>query len=248
MTTGMKTMQLTSECQIEDAATWQRAHLSALADGQLQGVDFAEALALFDDAHAGGQARATWHTLQVVGDVLRSNELAACRKDADFFARLTTALQQEPSLAPSANATSVPRQLAGIEATPLELRQAAVVKDSANEPVFHWKWVAGLSSAAAALAISWNLVGGMAANPDAQLAQVAAQVTSPAVLAVQAAAPVQAGSDVMLRNPQLDAMMAAHKEAESMSTVVTLTPRPARRIGTMPAPMPSTSTLRRSGR
>lgn len=217
MTTGVKTMQSTSEYQIEDAAAWQRAHLSALADGQLQGVDFAEALALFDDAHAGGQARATWHTLQVVGDVLRSNELAACRKDADFFARLTTALQLEPSLAPSASATPVTGQLTRIEANPLGPRQAAVVKDSANEPVFHWKWVAGLSSVAAALAISWNLVGGMAANPDAQLAQVT--LPAPAVVAVQAAAPAQAGGDVMLRNPQLDAMMAAHSQLGGSSAL-----------------------------
>ena len=217
MTTGVKTMQSTSECQAADGAASQRAQLSALADGHLQGVDFADALALFDDAHAGGQARAAWHRLHVVGDVLRSNELAVCRKDVDFFTRLTTALQLEPNLAPSANATSVPRQLTPIEANPLEPRQVAVVQDSANEPVFQWKWMAGLSSAAAVLAISWNLVGGMAANPDAQLAQVT--LPAPAVVAVQAAAPVQAGSDVMLRNPQLDAMMAAHSQLGGSSAL-----------------------------
>lgn len=217
MTTGMKQMQSTSECQAADGAVSQRVQLSALADGHLQGVDFDYALALFDDAHAGGQARAAWHTLHVVGDVLRSNELAACRKDVDFFTRLTTALQLEPNLAPGANATSMTGQLTRIEATPLEPRQAAVVKDSANEPVFQWKWMAGLSSVAAALAISWNLVGGMAVNPAAQLAQVT--LPAPAVVAVQAAAPAQAGSDVMLRSPQLDAMMAAHSQLGGSSAL-----------------------------
>jgi sigma-E factor negative regulatory protein RseA len=217
MTRCMKLMQSASEGQVADGAAVQRAQLSALADGQLQGVDFADALALFDDAHAGGQARAGWHTLHVVGDVLRSSEFAACRKDVDFFARLTTALQLEPSLASSAHATSVPRQLTDIEATPLEPRQAAVVKDSANEPVFHWKWMTGLTSVAAVLAISWNLVGGLAVNPAAPLAQIT--LPAPALVAVQVAAPAQSGSDVMLRSPQLDAMMAAHSQLGGSSAL-----------------------------
>lgn len=228
MTTDMKTMQVASDCQWEDAAASQRAQLSALADGQLQGGAFADALALFDhNSHDGQQARVAWHTLHVVGDVLRSNELAACSKDGAFLARLTTALQQEPrlksGLALGVDAAPVTGQMIAIDVRQLEPRKVAALKDSANEPVFHWKWVAGLSSVAAALAISWNLVGGTAVHTEAQLAQVASQVAPqlalPAVVAVQAAAPAQAGNDVMLRNPQLDAMIAAHSQLGGSSAL-----------------------------
>lgn len=238
MTTDMKTMQLASECQTEDAATWRRAQLSALADGQLQGVAFADALALFDhESNDGGQARAAWHTLHVVGDVLRSNELADCSKDVVFLARLTTALQQEPRLKPGLATSSVPGvdaapvigQMTSIAGNSLEPSKAAVAKDSANEPVFHWKWVAGLSSVAAALAISWNLVGGTTANSEAQLAQVAV----PAAVSKQTTASAEqtnnvvannainndTSTHVMLRNPQLDAMIAAHSQLGGSSAL-----------------------------
>ncbi len=201
MTTDMKTIQETRELQAEDAETLKRVQLSALADGQLRGAAFADALALFGhDSFDGGQARATWHTLHVVGDVLRAAELAACRKDAAFLARLTTALQQEPSLKPNL----------------LEPRNATVFKDSANEPTFRWQWVAGLSSVAAALAIGWNLVGGTAATSGAQLAQIATPLSAP-LQAVEL--PNDAAGAVMLRSSQLDAMIAAHSQLGGSSAL-----------------------------
>lgn len=205
----------------ETVAAEQGAQLSALADGQLQGIPFDDALALFEDAHAGARARATWHAWHVVGEVLRSSEGVSCRKDADFLARLTSALQQEPGLLPEAGAAPalVPGPMITIDASVLASRQTVVRQNSANEPVFYWKWVAGLSSVAAALALSWNLVGGSVVAPDAQLALVTPQVALPAVVAVQAATPAQAGSDVMLRNPQLDALIAAHSQLGGSSAL-----------------------------
>lgn len=238
MTTDMKIMQITSDFQGDSGfapqAAVQCAQLSALADGQLQGDAFADALALLD---ADAQARATWHTFHVVADVLRSTELAACHKDAAFLARLKTTLQQEPCLKPSKpskpsiDASSESGQMASIAVSHLEPRKAAALVDCANEPIFRWKWVAGLSSVAAALAISWNLVGGVAgssgAAPEVQLTQVATL----APVSMQAAAPAQAGNDVannaadnapnnlMLRNPQLDALIAAHSQLGGSSAL-----------------------------
>lgn len=231
MTTDMKIMQITSDFQGDSGfvpqAAVQCAQLSALADGQLQGDAFDDALALLD---ADAQARATWHTFHVVADVLRSTELAACHKDAVFLARLKTTLQREPCLEPSKpsiDAGSESGQITSIAVSHLEPRKAAARIGSANEPIFRWKWVAGLSSVAAALAISWNLVGGVAgssgAAPEVQLAQVATL----APVSMQAAGLAQAGNDVadnaannlMLRNPQLDALIAAHSQLGGSSAL-----------------------------
>lgn len=203
-----------------NAAELQRERLSALADGQLHGEALIETMALFDDARAGGQARAVWHTLHVVGDVLRGQEAASYRKDVDFLARFSSALQQEPNLAsgsvPLTQATT--QAITPIEAVHLEPRHVEVAKISANEPVFSWKWVAGLSSVAAAVAISWNLIGGSVVSSGAQLAQLSQAVT-PAALVTQQSVATASDNEVMLRNPQLDAMIAAHSQLGGSSAL-----------------------------
>ena len=72
----------------------RRALLSALADGE---ADAAQAgCALWrDDA----EARATWHTYHLIGDVLRSDDLAAQpARDAAFLAALRERLAAEPTV------------------------------------------------------------------------------------------------------------------------------------------------------
>jgi sigma-E factor negative regulatory protein RseA len=203
---------------IQDAALYRRIQLSALADGELHGEEFAEAMAWFEgDSPQAEQTRATWRSLHVVGDVLRSDELAACQGDTAFLTRLQSTLKQEARLAPAV----MPGLNRTVDAA-LHLQSAPV--ESANEPVFRWKWAAGLASAAAVLAVSWNLVGGVAATSGAQLAQNSTPSTALALQAVtvssaasQVAAAVSTDASgsagaVMLRNPQLDAMIAAHSQ------------------------------------
>lgn len=202
VSTDMKTMQ--------NAALYRRIQLSALADGELRGEEFAEAMAWFDsDSPQAEQRRSTWRSLHVVGDVLRSDELSACQGDTAFLTRLQSALKQEVRLEPRVE--SCLNRTLDIDASH-HVPSAPV--ESANEPVFRWKWAAGFASAAAVLAVSWNLVGGVAVTTGAQLAQTA---TPPTELALQLATAVSndaSGSDgaVMLRNPQLDAMIAAHNQ------------------------------------
>ncbi len=67
-------------------------HLSALADGRADAAE-AACLAWRDSA----EARRTWHMYQLIGDVLRSEELArAPAADAAFLARLRERLAVEP--------------------------------------------------------------------------------------------------------------------------------------------------------
>ena len=188
-----------------------REQVSALADGQLQGAAFAEAM---DEIGARAELRAAWQTYHVVGDVLRSGAHAPCSDSNAFLAKLQARLSTEAALPVAV--TEVP--------VLLSVRQRA---EPANEPVFRWKLVAGAASLAAVAAISWNWVGGMGVTPSgAQLAQqqqppaisVLAASDPKATSAVASATPtrVQIGSgapQVMLRDPRLDELLSAHQQA-----------------------------------
>ena len=70
--------------------------ISALADGHLEGEAFARGVELAASSPAGRQA---WQTYHLIGDVLRSGELAPAPAQAAFLERLQARLREEPSLA-----------------------------------------------------------------------------------------------------------------------------------------------------
>ncbi|MDR3454802.1 MAG: sigma-E factor negative regulatory protein [Rhodoferax sp.] len=179
--------------------------ISALADGQLHGEEFARAV---ESVTADAQALATWHAYHVVGDVLRSGELAACRQDVAFIARLKTRLQQEQIQVPSMSAMD---SVAASAYSTRSSDQNSAKKRAANEASFRWKLVAGFASLAAVAAISWNgLAGSGQASSPPQLAQavmpVQPQAVQPAVTVADSEPPV------MIRDPRLDAFVAAHEQ------------------------------------
>jgi sigma-E factor negative regulatory protein RseA len=180
-----------------------REQVSALADGYLQGDEFARVIS---EVGSDEGLRATWHAYHLVGDVLRSGRHSACSDRSVFLARLQQRLVVEPTAPVSRFETA---------SVPLRI-------DAANEPVFRWKLVAGAASLAAAAAIGWNWVGGVAPQPSAQLAQ---QQTSNSVLAASVS-PQQLISSftptrvivgngspqIMLRDPRLDQLLEAHRQ------------------------------------
>lgn len=216
--------------------------LSALADGQLRGTAFAQAVdrVLHDD-----EARATWHRYHLIGDVLRSGELAQCDGDSAFLSRLQGRLKQEPGFArPVSVQAPTPVLVAPAEPAPVVLPVAA------NEPVFRWKMLAGFASMAAVAAIGWNLIGapgmpGASSSSSQQIALVSAPTLASAsneLAPMAAASPIQlvqfstpmvsiapvAASQtaqtaqavtlpsgepqVMIRDKRLDELLAAHKQ------------------------------------
>lgn len=183
----------------------QKEMLSALADGQLSGNALTQAL----EFSSQDEGRETWQLYQLVGDVLRSPELARPVDNGDFLARLRTQLAQEA--APVAQATvSSP----AAPAQPV-LTQFTPPPQAANDSVFRWKMVAGLASLAAVVTLVWSAVGGLGGPPaGAQMAAVPAPVT--ASVSVQAPAVSladnQAPQQVMIRDPRLDELLAAHKQ------------------------------------
>ena len=176
----------------------QCEQLSALMDGELEGEALAEALRL---AH-GEESQATWALYHLVGDVLRSPELAA-HASSPLLGRLREQLAQEPA------AARVPLVLQS-ESPVVSVH---VPQPAANASVFRWKMVAGIASMAAVAAIGWNSVEALRGG-GAQLAS--APVAPPAsVVAVSEGA----GQPVMLRDPRLDELLQAHKQFGSTSAL-----------------------------
>ncbi len=73
---------------------------------------------------------------------------------------------------------------------------------AANDSVFRWKMVAGVAAVAAVGSILWATVGAPAGAGGAQLAQVS--VAPPMAVA--------SGDVIMIRDPRLDDLLAAHKQ------------------------------------
>ena len=190
--------------------------VSALMDGQLRGDELQAALASMDCEGA----RECWQVYHLVGDVLRSPDLAAQPADSTFVARLSERLAQESR--PSA---------------PVAVPQAVLntTMPAANDGLFRWKMAAGLASFAAVAAVGWGMMGGagLPLGAGAQLAQADASTRSSRVVAL--AQPVRAasaavptlvavssgepGAPVMLRDPRLDELLAEHRQAVGVTAL-----------------------------
>jgi sigma-E factor negative regulatory protein RseA len=203
----------------------QREQLSALADGQLPDEEWTSALHF----SATDEGRETWQLYQLVGDVLRSPELARqTHDDGAFLARLRQGLAQEPlhGQPPVAAAPVVPLQAQTMPAQPTTF----VPKAAANDSVFRWKMLAGVASLATVASLAWSTWGSSGHGPAteqwaASSAPAAASVVAQPKLA---AAPVavaktdnlgQSTPQVMLRDPRLDELLAAHQQFHGASAL-----------------------------
>ena len=174
--------------------------VSALADGQLQGEEFGRGV---EAATLDSAGREAWIAYHLIGDVLRSAELAAGSQPDTFLKGVQMSLQQEPRWpAGQLSAKAVPL------ATP---RQGA-----ANDTSFRWKLVAGFASIAAVGAIAWSVAGGLPGKPEqAQLATANGSVLASSNGNVLASSE----GGVMIRDPQLDEFMAAHRQLGGASVL-----------------------------
>lgn len=183
--------------------TETRELMSALADGQLGGDDFADALKACEQDPA---ALDSWKAYHLIGDVLRSPALALPGDDAAFLARLNSRLGQEEAAAnlrPQA-VSPAPQDIKQPASVPLKTPQKPHAAAS-NDGSFRWKLVAGFASLAAVSAMAWNAVGLLLAPSAApQMAQVPAS-PSPQIL-------VASPQGTMVRDARLEELLAAHKQ------------------------------------
>lgn len=191
----------------EELKQIQKEHLSALADGQLAPEEMSAALAFA----ASVEGQQTWQLYQLVGDVLRSPELAH-HAQHDVLPGVRAQLAREPRpqhqpLTPVAQA----------------LRQGVGAQDTAaNSAVFRWKMAAGLASVAAVAALGWGLLLSGGAGPAVGVQLAASSQPAPAVtVAVEGdrGAHPDEGAQVMLRDPRLDELLAAHRQYSGVAAL-----------------------------
>ena len=199
------------DMQTQDEIQPGHEQVSALMDGCLTGAEFEIAM----QSTASDEVRQCWHLYHLIGDTLRSPELAACQHDARFVQQLSERLKLEP-----VHPTRIQPVVAAAPISP----GYNPGKSAANDGVFRWKLVAGLASFAAVAAFGWGLLGSVgtqSAGPQLVLNAVpasgAARVESRAMAALPAAA--EAEAPVMLRDPRLDEFLAAHRQASGVSAL-----------------------------
>ncbi|MDQ2779611.1 MAG: sigma-E factor negative regulatory protein [Pseudomonadota bacterium] len=146
------------------------ACLSAFVDGEADAAE--QACARWRDEPA---ARRTWHAYHLIGDVMRSEELAASPlRDAAFLAGLQARLAAEPVvLAPSVTSPPPPRQ--------------------------RRNWLMPVAAAAGFVVVAGVLVVTRTAAPDA------ASQTAPMQLAVETAMPAPRASEALVMQGQQSA-------------------------------------------
>ncbi len=191
-----------------------REQLSALVDGELEANVVVQAcIAWRDDA----EHRSTWHAYQLIGDVLRSDDLAnEPSRDVAFLRALRGRLDAEPIvLAPE----------------PVE-----VASSQHARPVMRtrgWTWVGASAAAAGFVAVAGVLVltrapGVSTASPGgapeslALTGPAAVQATPVVVVpATNAVAEPQAlvANGKLIRDARLDRYLAAHKQFAGTSAL-----------------------------
>lgn len=169
--------------------------ISALADGQLRGEEFARGV---QAATADAAALRTWQAYHLVGDVLRSRELAATASPDQFLERLRARLHAEQAPRPQAPVATVTAQPG---------------RPAANDASLRWKLVAGFATVAAMAAIGWTVVGsGLPGSGQPQLASAPGPTSGAALVA---------GNEqgAMIRDPKLDQFLAAHRQFGSANAL-----------------------------
>ena len=172
-----------------------RSCLSGLADGEADGATSQSACHAWRDR---ADMRQTWHAYHLIGDVLRSDELARpATHDADFLARLRVKLADEPIvMAPMPEA-------AAVALAPTKLRRQT--------------WLFPAAAAAGFVVVAGALVVTRLSAPDAA-ALGGLQAGAPAVTVPSGVANFSAGA-AMIRDAQLDAYIHAHQAARGGSAM-----------------------------
>ncbi len=185
--------------------------LSALADGELDSASVAYACAAWRDDE---DVRVSWHAYQLVGDVLRSDDLASTPEhDGAFLAALRARLADEPVvLAPQSTPSSTPEE-------PPAQRRVAERRAS------RWAWLAPSAVAAGFVLVAGTLLVTREPTAGGSVARGPVVVAASGVEAVSLAAEARlvprqlSSSGRVIRDPRLDRYLAAHQHFAGTSAL-----------------------------
>jgi len=195
-----------------------RERLSALLDGELEQRAVTQACAHWRDS---AESRSTWHAYHLIGDVLRSDDLARHpARDTAFLDALRAKLADEPVVL-------APKPLE----TPASIGLPAAGRAVAGGGPRRWGWIAPSAVAAGFVAVAGVLTltrpgllperseatsAAQAAAP-ASFAGAATLVTNPAALAPEPQTFVATGQ--VIRDARLDRYLNAHKQFAGSSAL-----------------------------
>lgn len=200
---------------VDDPNERQWLRLSALCDGE---ADAAEAEASFDGWRDDAALRARWHSYQWIGDVMRSDDLASeAEHDQAFLLALRERLAKEPVvLAPArvAEPAIAVMQPAGLQVAAGGRRQ---------------RWAAPMAMAAGVMVTGALVVmSSSGPQPTVSTGSTLTALQAPATMTATQSALVAAGPGVgasavqvgdMVRNPELDRYLNAHRQFAQSSTL-----------------------------
>ena len=185
--------------------------LSALIDGELGTDAVAKACSAW---RIDGKARQNWHAYHLIGDVLRSDDLASTpARDSAFLQRMRERLAAEPVVL-------APQPAPAVAALPMAV--------AAGRSMRRWRTPAAV--AAGFVAVAGVLVAMRAPVPVAapELAQAPAapalvQATAPAAVTLGPEAGVEQAAFVtdgrVIRDARLDRYLAAHQQFAGASAL-----------------------------
>ena len=190
-----------------DAKRAAREQLSALADGELAGTSTAQVCGHWQGS---AEARATWHAYQLIGDVLRSDDLATDPvSDAAFLSAFRSRLSAEPVVfAPRPSPVSATAEVSAAAATRGQRRSWRVPT------------AVGAAFVAAAGVFMLTRPGG---SPEPAI-EIAARTRAPNVASVsvpprlasppatEAEPQTLVASGQVIRDARLDRYLAAHRQ------------------------------------
>jgi sigma-E factor negative regulatory protein RseA len=206
-----------------DAADAARERLSALVDGELEGATVAAACASWREDSA---SRSTWHAYHLIGDVLRSEDLAASpRRDEAFLISLRARLVIEPVVLAPAVPSSVEIDVRSDVPAEVAIPRRAVAGARGGR----WSWMAPSAVAAGFVVVAGAVMVTNAPTPTQRVGAPALAQTAAARMAVLPVVPAASTLKVanttssfepqtlvangrLIRDPRLDRYLSAHKE------------------------------------
>ncbi len=188
-----------AQLQTTEAGFAQR--ISALMDGEVAAHEVAAAVELAKD----GEGAAHWREYQLIGDVLRSEDLLNTRSSEDFLGRFAAKLDAEPHLLVPAVA----------QRAQAEERHRFLVRPSWVRRVMPTTAVA-----AAGAAVSWVVVPQLRGPVDAGGAAPALVAKATQNAGAQAVTVAVADNTPMIRDARLDEYLSAHRQSATNGVVV----------------------------
>ena len=189
------------QAQLQTAEVEFAQRISALMDGEVAAHEVSSAVELAKD----GEGAAHWREYQLIGDVLRSEDLLNTRSSEDFLSRFSAKLDAEPHLLVPAVAQRAKTQ---------ERHRFLV------SPAWVRRIMPTTAVAAAVAAVSWVVVPqlrGPADGADGSPALVAKATQAASAQALTVAA---TDNTPMIRDARLDEYLSAHRQSATNGMVV----------------------------